>query len=71
VIQGVSDIVGAEMDGRVRGRLKAVADELRARVPGPPEGFDPEVHALLLSRIDEVERWSLDDLAAPFVTVPR
>jgi hypothetical protein len=61
----------AEKDGRIRTWLRAVAEELRARAPGPPEGFDPEIHALLLSRIDDVERWSLDDLAAPFVTVPR
>ena len=60
-----------EMDPRVRSRLQAVAEDLRRRSPGPPEGFDPEIHALLLSRIDEVERWSLDDLAAPFVNVPR
>jgi hypothetical protein len=61
----------AEKDGQVRGRLRAVAAELRARVPDAPEGFDPAIHALLLSRVEEVERWSLDDLAAPFVTVPR
>jgi hypothetical protein len=61
----------AEKDVRVRARLKAVADDLRGRVPAPPEGFDAEIHALLLSRIDDVERWSLDDLPAPFVTVPR
>jgi len=60
-----------ERDVRVRSRLNAVAEDLRRRSPGPPEGFDPQIHALLLSRIDEVERWSLDDLAAPFVTVPR
>ena len=60
-----------ESDARVRARLAAVAEDLCARVPDPPEGFDPRIHALLLSRIDEVERWSLDDLAAPFVTVPR
>jgi hypothetical protein len=60
-----------ETEPRVRARLKAVAEDLRRRSPGPPEGFDPEIHALLLSRIDDVERWSLDDLAAPFVTVPR
>lgn len=60
-----------ENDGRTRARLEAVADDLRGRAPGPPEGFAPEIHALLLSRIDDVERWSLDDLAAPFVTVPR
>jgi hypothetical protein len=124
VIQGVSDIVGAEMDAfveagmppseyhwverlvyqrwrgplqragtypvaaraaaneveaaakretspRVRARLSAVAEDLRRRAPGPSEGFDAGIHALLLSRIDEVERWSLDDVAAPFVTVPR
>ena len=60
-----------ENDGRTRARLEAVADDLRGRAPGQPEGFDPQIHALLLSRIDDVERWSLDDLAAPFVTVPR
>ncbi|HSD65994.1 MAG TPA: hypothetical protein VLF95_04795 [Vicinamibacteria bacterium] len=60
-----------EGDARLRSRLKAVADDLRGRALGPPEGFDPEVHALLLSRIDDVERWSLDDLADPFVTGPR
>jgi len=61
----------AEKDGRIRTRLRAVAEELRARAPRPPEGFDPQIHALLLSRIDEVERWSLDDLPAPLDTVPR
>jgi hypothetical protein len=60
-----------ETDGRVRARLEALAGDLRRRTPNPPEGFDPQVHALLLSRLDEIERWSLDDLAAPFVTVPR
>jgi hypothetical protein len=60
-----------ETDTRVRARLDAIAEDLRGRAPAPLEGFDPEIHALLLSRIDEVERWSLDDLPAPFVTVPR
>jgi hypothetical protein len=60
-----------ETDPRVRTRLNAVAEDLRRRSPGPPEGVDPGIHALLLSRIDDVERWSLDDVAAPFVTVPR
>lgn len=60
-----------EKDARVRARLAAVAEDLRARAPGPPEGFDPSIHALLLSRIDDIERWSLDDVAAPLVTVPR
>jgi hypothetical protein len=124
VIQGVSDVVGAEMDAfveagmppaeyhwierlvyrrwrgplqragtypvaaraaadeveaaakretvlRVRARLNAVAEDLRRRGPSPPEGFDPEIHALLLSRIEDIERWSLDDVAEPFVTRPR
>jgi len=60
-----------EKDARVRARLKAVVEELRGRAPDPPEGFDPAIHALLLSRIADIERWSLDDVAAPFVTVPR
>lgn len=60
-----------EADPRVRARLVAVAEDLRRRTPAPPEGFPPEVHALLLARIDEVERWSMDDVVAPFVPVPR
>lgn len=60
-----------EKDARVRARLAAVAKDLRERAPDPPEGLDAGIHALLLSRIEDVERWSLDDVAAPFVTVPR
>ena len=60
-----------ETDPRVRARLNAVAEDLRRRGPSPPEGFDPGIHALLLSRIEDVERWSLDDVAEPFVTRPR
>jgi hypothetical protein len=60
-----------ERDPRVRDRLGAVAEELRGRTPAPPGGFDPRIHALLLSRVEDVERLSLDDLPAPFVTVPR
>jgi hypothetical protein len=69
-----AEIYGAaahERDPRVRTRLEAVAADLRQRVPEPPDGIDSATHALLLSRMDEIERWSLDDLAAPFVTVPR
>ncbi len=60
-----------EADGRVRARLRAVADDLRGRAPAPPEGFDAGIHALLLSRIDDVERWSLDDLPSPLDAAPR
>jgi len=60
-----------ETDGRVRSRLRAMADDLRERVPAPPEGFDAGIHALLLSRIDDVERWSLDDLPSPLDAAPR
>jgi hypothetical protein len=60
-----------EGDAGVRSRLRAVADDLRGRVAAPPEGFDPEIHALLLSRLDDVERWSLDDVPAPLDAAPR
>lgn len=60
-----------EADARVRARLMAVAAGLRRRAPAPPEGFDSQVHALLLTRIDDVERWSMDDVVSPFVPVPR
>ncbi|HXK11207.1 MAG TPA: hypothetical protein VMT70_16290 [Vicinamibacteria bacterium] len=65
----IADTARREPDSRVRARLEAVATDLRKRTPAPPEGFDPEIHALLLSRIDDVERWSLDDLPAPFANV--
>jgi len=67
----IDAVAARETDARVRSRLGDVAADLRQRAPGPPEGLAPEVHSLLLSRIDDIERWSLDDLAAPFVTVPR
>jgi hypothetical protein len=51
-----------EPDRRVRSRLDALAAEMRARAPDPPEGFDAETHRLLLARLDEVEKWSLDDV---------
>jgi ribosomal protein L30/L7E len=63
--------VAREVDPRVRGRLRVVAEDLRRRSPDPPEGFDPQIHALLLSRIDDVESWSLDDVVEPFSSVPR
>jgi len=50
-----------EPDRRARARLEAVAAEMLAREPAAPEGFDPPTHRLLLARLDEVERWSLDD----------
>jgi len=59
-----------EADGRVRARLGALADDLRRQVPAPPEGFDAGIHALLLSRIDDVERWSLDDVPSPLEAAP-
>jgi hypothetical protein len=73
-LAAVAEIEGAasrETDARVRARLKAVAEDLRRRTPEPPEGFDPQIHALLLSRIDDVERWSMDDVVEPFVPVVR
>lgn len=60
-----------EKDARVRARLEQLATDMKARVPAPPEGFAPEIHELLLSRIDDVERWSLDDVVAPYIPVPR
>ena len=42
---------------------------MKARRPAPPEGFDPGIHELLLSRLDEVERHSLDDVVEPYVPI--
>jgi hypothetical protein len=35
------------------------------------KGPEQPAPAKLLSRVADIERWSLDDVAAPFVTVPR
>ena len=67
----IDSAAAREPDARVRGRLERIAAELKSRVPAPPDGMDPELHALLLSRIDEVERWSLDDVVAPYIPVMR
>jgi hypothetical protein len=61
----------SEKDAAVRRRLERLAAEMRARQPAPPEGLNPEVHRLLLSRIDDIERFSMDDLARPVTMVPR
>jgi hypothetical protein len=58
-----------EKDAAVRRRLERLASEMRAREPKPPEGMAPEVHRLLLGRIDEIERYSMDDLARPATMV--
>jgi hypothetical protein len=57
----VETAAAGEPDRRVRARLEALAAQLRAREPPPPEGFDPATHRLLLARLDDVERWALDD----------
>jgi hypothetical protein len=67
----VDEAAAGEPDARVRARLKAVAEALRRRTPPPPEGFDPQIHAVLLARIDDVERWSMDDIAGTGIPVPR
>jgi hypothetical protein len=67
----ISAVARSEADARVRARLEQLATDMKARVPAPPEGFAPEIHDLLLSRIDDVERWSLDDVVAPYIPVPR
>jgi hypothetical protein len=67
----IEAVAARETDARVRARLQAAAAGLRRRTPAPPEGFDPQINALLLSRIEDVERWSLDVLATPFGDVPR
>lgn len=67
----IETAAASEPDARVRARLESLARELRARPVRPPEGFDPATHELLLDRIDDVERHSLDDVVAPYIPVPR
>jgi hypothetical protein len=57
----------SEPDARVRTRLERLAAEMEARRPPPPEGFDPATHDLLLARLADVERYSLDDVVAPYI----
>jgi hypothetical protein len=61
----VAAAAASEADRRVRTRLEALAAHMRTRDPAPPEGFDPQTHRLLLERLDDVERWSLDDTQNP------
>jgi hypothetical protein len=65
----VSSTAAREPDARVRGRLERLASEMRARKPAPPDGFDAETHELLLARIEDVERFSLDDVVAPYIPI--
>lgn len=67
----VETAAGQEKDPRVRARLRALAAEMRQRLPAPPEGFDAATHTLLLARLDAIERWSMDDLAGSPIPVPR
>jgi hypothetical protein len=67
----IEEAAAQEKDARVRARLGDVAGELRRRTPPVPEGFDPGIHELLVSRLDDVERWSMDDIAEPVIPVPR
>ena len=67
----ITTAAARERDARVRARLERLASEMKGRAPAPPEGFDPGIHELLLSRIQDVERWSLDDVVAPYIPVPR
>jgi hypothetical protein len=67
----IAQAAASERDPRVRARLEQLAAEMRARQPQPPEGINPAIHQLLLSRVDEVERLSLDDVVAPYIPMPR
>jgi hypothetical protein len=51
-----------ERDGAAARRLRAVAARLRSRVPPPPPGIDAALHALLLARFEDIERYSLDEV---------
>jgi hypothetical protein len=67
----IASAAAREPDARVRARLERLGAEMKARVPAPPEGVGPPIHELLLSRIEDVERYSLDDVIAPTIPVPR
>jgi len=67
----ITRAAASEADARVRARLERLAAEMSARAPAPPEGFDSGIHELLLARIADVERWSMDDVVAPYIPVPR
>ncbi len=67
----IAAAAASEPDARVRTRLERLASGMKARTLAPPEGVGPGIHELLLSRIDDVERWSMDDLVAPTIPMPR
>lgn len=65
----IADAAGREPDPRVRARLERLAAEMKARAPAAPDGFDPAIHELLLSRLEDVERHSLDDVVSPYIPI--
>jgi hypothetical protein len=67
----VETAAARETDRRVRARLEGLAAEMRAREPTPPAGFDPATHRLLLTRLEDIEKWSLDDVSSDLDVAPR
>lgn len=63
------EVAARELDAAAAGekradmarRLREIGAGLRARTPPAPEGWPHEVHALLLTRVAEIERLSLDE----------
>jgi hypothetical protein len=67
----VAAAAARESDPRVHARLERLAAEMRARTPAPPEGLSPAIHELLLARLDDIERYSMDDTVRPTISMPR
>lgn len=51
----------AERDEALAQKLRAVSAAMRERRPEAPDGIPADIHALLLSRLGDIERYSLDD----------
>jgi len=60
-----------ERAGPVTARLRAVAAEIRARIPEAPAGIPPDLHRLLLARATEIESQPLTRISARVPGRPR
>ena len=49
----------------------ALAEEMRRASRRRPKAWSPAIHELLLARIDDIERYSMDDTVRPTIPMPR
>lgn len=64
VAREILEAARSERDPSTAARLRALAEKVRGRRPGPPEGVPVPIHELLLARAQDVE--ALTESTSPF-----